>query len=362
MTDKLIYLTDRSAVETDDKCGMRFWFNRKEQGIGIVPALQPLALAVGSATHEDLRTVAEMPDLEVPTIQAALDAIGAAVSADDRDTQAAMEILYRRLGWLAAMALYIEPDLRREYANVSTEAELILDRSPLQVAVTPDRVLRHRSRGRLVYREYKTTITAGKKWLDSWKYAIQLHIGLAAVSEELGERCAYAQIVALMKGYYSKTDHHLVHPYVWGYYNKATDQWTHEYDKARSAAWTPMPVWEYPGGVIEWVQRCGEDVARAQFPATEPVFYNERMLNDWVARRIYREKILAETLEVCYSDESQRNLFYERRQGQCKPPFGDACPYLSACWNAEIGRDPLRNGEYVTRTPHHEVEILGVEE
>lgn len=353
---KLIYITDRSAVETDDTCGMKFWLNRKEAGIGIVPVKEVLPLAIGRETHEDLLAVANMQDISPDAIQGAIDTILAPISEDDKIDQRMMELVYRRVGWLAAFALFMEPDIRAEFDTVQVEHELILDRTPLWVATTPDRILRRRSTGELIYKEYKTTISAAQKWINSWAFAIQLHIGIAAAQEEIEQKVAFGQVMGLMKGYESMADHRLMHPYVWAWYNEGTGQWTNEYEKARSAGWKPMPVWEYPGGVVAWVQFCGAEVARSQFPHSMPVFLNERMLDEWVARRLFRERIIRSVEEKCRESVGLRSLYFERRTKNCRPPFGDACQYALACWNAEVAADPLASSEYVVRVPHHDVE------
>lgn len=351
------FYTDRSAVETDDRCGMRFWYNRKEGGRGIVPKNEPFALAIGRETHLDLKTVAEMGDLSPEAIQALIQPILDGLTEDDKRNQKRMEVLYRRLGWLAAFALYLEPRIREGYETISIEKEIKLDRSPLTVGVTPDRVLRNRRDHKLiVYREYKTTITASQKWGASWHYQIQLHLGIAAASEHLKERVTFAQIMGLMKGY--DTGDRLSHPYVWGWFNPTSNQWSCSYEKSRGASWMPMPVWEYPGGIVEWVQFCGKETAQAQFPHSPPVFLNERMLNEWIERRLYRERTIRAVEHLCERDQHLRSIHFERRMGQCRPSFGDECPYLQACWNAEINKDPLLNGEYLVRTPHHPMEYM----
>ena len=358
--DSVIYLTDRTACETDDKCGMRFWWNRIEGRRGIVPKKEAFALKIGREIHEDLATIAEMEDISAPEINKIIREITDPLTSDDKLHRETMEILYRRLGWIAAFALFVEPKIRRDFETVQIEGEIILDRDPLWIAVTPDRVLRHREGKYLVYREYKSTISAGPKWVSHWPYDIQIHIGLKAVEEELEEKVAYAQVMGLMKG--DSRGDRLMHPYVWGYKNEKTSSWTHDYTKARAAEWHPAPVWDYPGGVVEWVQLLGEEVATSQFPHSAPVFLNERMLNDFVSRRIAREAEIALVKEDCRTNRDQRVIFFEPRTNQCRPAFGDPCPYLGCCWNAAMNENPIASGDFEERVPHHMLELtLGKE-
>lgn len=357
--NRVIYLEDRSGAETDDQCGMKYWWNRKEGGKGLVPAQEEFALMVGRETHNDLAAVANMEDISPESIQLVINELTSALTEEDKNDQKKMEILYRRLGWLAGFALYVEPTIRATYDNVGVEDELILAREPLWVPFTPDRILRNRLTGRLEYREYKTTISSNQKWMQSWAFAIQLHIALAGINEELDEKCHFAQIMGLMKGYQSSSDHRWVHPYVWGYYNASSSKWSCEYQRGND--WVPMPVWEYPGGVVKWVQFCGEEIARTQFPHSPPVFLDERMLSGWIRRRLHRQQQINCIEQICQENPVSRGNWFEMRTSRCRPGFGDQCPYLKLCWNAEDNANPMRSGDYIVREPHHDVEIIGVE-
>jgi hypothetical protein len=344
-----LYYADRSGITADWLCGMKFWWGRKEGGVGISPLIEADALRVGREIHEDVAAIATMEDISIENINALINTITEPLNDAQKINQSLMETLYRRLGWLAAWAIYIEPTLRKEYENVGTEAEIILDRSPLWVAVTPDRLLRHRERHYLVYKEFKSTISSGPKWINHWPYAVQVHLGMKAIEEEMEEKVAFTQIVGLMKG--NESYGRLNHPYVWAY--RRGDDWRSDY----AAGWDHAPVWEYPGGIVEWVTRLGEDVARSQFPHSAPIFLNERLLDQMIERRIEREREIAEWEDASRVDPGTRNLVFEQRTEQCRPAFGDPCPFLAACWNAEINKNPLGSGLYKIREPHHEIEV-----
>ncbi len=353
--ERLIFYEDRSAAETDDKCGQRYWWNRLEGAKGIVPKEEPLALLLGRETHLDLAQVARMEDLRPEVIQEAINDILGGITEEDKQFQGKMELVYRRVGWLAAFALFIEPFIRMKYDNISIEREIVLNRDPLRVGVTPDRLLCLKSNpDHIEYREYKTTISASNKWCQSWPFQIQLHLGIAAASEWLKKPVKFGQIMGLMKGY--DTGERLSHPYVWGWRNERTGAWTHEYDKARSRDWTSMPVWEYPGGVVEWVLKAGLETAQAQFPHSAPVFLNTRMLNEWIARRTHRQRMIRAIKKQCGDSDLLKTIHFEKRTSQCRPAFGDACPYIRLCWNAEANAEPMRGGDFVERIPHHDAE------
>lgn len=353
---KLIYLVDRSGVETDDTCGMKYWWNRLEGKKGIVRKEEEFYFLIGRETHEDLAHIAQAEDISPSALSAMVDEIIGDLNEEDRSKQKEMEVLYRRLGWMVAFALYVEPRIRARYETIQIEGELILDRSPLWVAVTPDRVLRDRGDGALVYKEYKTTISASQKWANSWPYQIQPHIGMKAIEEELKQKVRFTQIVGLMKG--DIRDGKLRHPYVWAWRNSETGHWTHDYNQARSSAWESCPVWLYPGGIVEWVERCGEEVGQAQFPHSAPVFLNERMLSDWFERVLHRQEEIEAVREACQNEWEWRIRYFPQRTSKCRPAWGEACPYLEPCWIATIGEQPLESGLFKERVPHHEAEII----
>jgi hypothetical protein len=347
-------IEDRSSAAIDDKCGMRFWFYKHEGGKGIVPKKEALALRIGKETHADLATLAETADISEDALRGMVANLTSHITAEDKEFRQPMELLYRRLGWMVAWALYIEPAIRAGWEDIGIEKELILDRGDLWVPCTPDRVLVNKGNPKVIcYQEYKTTISAGFKWQQSWRYAIQLHIGIAAVQEEIHKKVSFGRVIGLMKG--DVRDGRLHHPYVYGYMNTKGGEWSSEYRSGGD--WIPMPVWEYPGGIVNWVKKCGKEVALAQFPHSAPVFLDERMLADWVRRRTFRQKTVRIIKESCRTDLERRAKWFERRTDQCRPGFGEECPYLLPCWNAQAELDPLGTGEFEPREPHHDVEL-----
>lgn len=347
MTGKLIplipVLTDRTSEEVDELCGMKYWWYKLEGGKGIVPAEESVYLTDGKEIHEDLAMFGQ---------GRTLDEVLAAIPPTGGEGQVDLERFSRRLGWATSFGLYIEPFLRSFGTEVSCEEEIILDRSPLWLGVIPDRVQR-RHGGGLVYREWKSTKSFKKEWQDHWLYAIQIHLGIKALEEELGEKVEYGQVLGLNKGY--DRDGRLIHPYVWAY--RKGSEWSHEY----KYGWDHAPVWEYPGGVVEWVTRLGAEVGLKQFAWSAPVYLDERLLERWIAQRLRRHEVISSIKEAAKIDLSVRDSHFDQRLIHCRPSFGPACPYLAACHNASVNGDPLGSGMYVVRTPHHDLETIGVE-
>jgi hypothetical protein len=352
MTDRQqILLTDRTTSETDWKCGMKRWWYKEEAGTGIVPVAEAPWFEVGRQIHDDfarLRTGVEY-NLLVSEI---LTGLG------DTHDQLVLEPAYRRMGWIIAYALYRLDREAEEGEDIAIESEIVLDRDPLWVVCTPDRLYRRYLDNRIIYRELKSCKYANYGWVNYWPRAVQLHVGLAAAREEYDVEIAHGEVMGLVKG--EERDGRLMHPYVWSWWHDK-EGWVPLGQGAGKRDLTPRPVWEYDGGIVEWVKKLGPDVANAQFPFSAPIFLDDRLLKDYIQARTFREKEVRFFKDRAQVDRELRARHFEPRFSECSPMIGAPCPYLAACHNAEVNRDPLGSGLYTRRTPHHEIEIVGIE-
>lgn len=348
-------LTDRTTTETDWKCGMARWWYKEEQGTGIVPVVEAKYFEEGRDIHADFQFLAQAPDPVIAAMEI-VEGVESRMSEANGD-QILLEPLARRAGWVAAQAIYVEPETRRTHENVGLEHELVLERDPLWFVVTPDRILRQRERPqRMVYRDYKGVGGWGatNAWVAHWDYAIQQHTVLKAIEEEFGEAPIYAQIMGLWKG--QEKDGRLYHPYVWAFYDEVNDEWFPLGSGKRGL--TYRPVWEYPEGIMKWVEKCGKEIAEQMFPFSRPIFLNERLLDELIVSRTRRETEVMLFREKAQVDRDIRAQHFESRYSECRPVIGAPCPYIAACHNASINEDPLKSGLFVRRTPHHELEVI----
>jgi hypothetical protein len=321
---------------------MKRWWYKEEGGTGMVPVKEAAYYKQGREIHSDLSRL-----LLGESLESVLEGLGSIPTQD----QTLWEPHVRRIGWVVAFALYTLPSILTRYEVVSSENELILERGRLWVANTSDVVLRDKLDGRLVVWDFKTVKILSAGWFASWVTAIQLQILIRAVVEELGEPVKWAQIMGLTKG--RETGGKLRHPYVWAY-SDGEDKWSSDW----KSGWDLRPTFEYPGGVRAWVEQLGEEVARSQFPTSQPVFSNERLLSRLLRRRLVREAEVERVREASQRSVAVRERYFEPRYSQCRPSFGDPCPFLLACHDADIGRDPIGSGVFVPRTPHHDVETM----
>lgn len=351
-----IYMTDVSSVETDDTCGMKFWMNKFEGGKGILNRDDVIPKMLDVAIHDDLRALSAMDDISSAALQAAVDIVlGGLTMEDKRDTKK-MELLYRRLGQFVAFGLYQEPQIRRDYETLPIDPAIVYDQDPLWVVAYPDRLLRSKASGEVIYREY-VPVEAGisqKAWLEGWRYNIRLHLGLAAATDHaksLDQQPGCGQVMGLSRGFTSILDGALNHPYTWGWRNPITDDWSTTNTQTSNEVWIKSPVWAYPKGLVAWVMKCGEVVGRAQFPLSSFIKTNKLILSEWCARRLHREREVASTKEISHFNYHIRATHFGRATNQCWSKDNIPCSYLQACWNKDINHMPLKSNLYVPNIP-----------
>lgn len=333
------FLTDRTTIETDWKCGMKRWWYKHEGGDGIVPTAEAEYFKHGKDIHEDLAQL-----MEGTPLQEVLNAIDLEVS-----DQIVYEVNARRAGLATGFALHIMPFLHTHYDLVATEREGILVHNDLWVGYTPDLILRRKTDKKLVMIDYKSTGTVSPGWASKWPFQVQMHLNMKGISEDFDEEVAVAYVLGLYKGYLGRTGR-LHHPYVYAY--KRGEKW----GLNGWNGWEPVPATAYPGGIVEWVRFTGDEGKGKTFIWSSPIYRNDRLLSGLLCDRERRERNIARNLDACRADLTRRAEVFEPRYSECTPTFGPPCPYRSCCWNATIGADPLGSGEYVKREPHHEVE------
>ena len=336
------FVTDLQSVEIDESCGRRYWLSHLEAGHGIEAKSQVVPRLMDEATHADLRELSIMEDISAPTIQTIIDDILEHLSAEERQDVEKMELLYRRLGWFAAFALFMEPELRTNYEPVPVSPVLMLDRDPLWTLISPDRLLKSLASGETVYREYVPfgCGVSQRKWLQSWEHNIRLHLSITAINDGDVE-VTYGQVMGLNKGFNSLIDNRLVHPYVWGYRNIETKAWSTT--RRGDAEWELVPVWTYPDGLVAWVKLCGEEVAKGQFPLSPPVYLDKELVTSWSSRRLHREREINSIKAVAKDNVYLQSIHFPKITGNCCPADAPDCSFLARCWS----NDTSRNVEYI---------------
>jgi hypothetical protein len=343
------FMIDLHQAEMDDACPAKTWYNRFDCGKGLLNRDTILPERCLAETHADLRYLTKMMDISPEGIQLMVDRALDGLTPADRTDIRKMELLYRRLGWFASFALYMEPALRVTYENIVVDDEIVLDHDPLWIVTYPDRLVRDKATKAVTYLEYVPMPPGltNKKWLDQWAYNPRLHIGMAAIEDLLKLKVADGQVMGLSEGYYSGVDGKMIHPYVWGYRTRDRMRWSNTYKSSEADGWEQAPIWEYPGGVVGWVQMCGMSVARYQFHYSKGVELDNKLVDKWVSQRLHRERTIRTMSDASHNNLHVRNIHFTRRTSQCAPAQGPACPYLKACWQPRLQGNPFAEGDYI---------------
>jgi hypothetical protein len=353
----VVYVTDITQAAMDDSCGMRYWFHKFEGGSGILKRDTLVSLLLDTEIHRDLRMLSTLMDISPANIQSIIDETLSTLTPRDKLDTNKMELLYRRLGWFAAFAIFHEPGIRDTWETLPLPESMVLDRDPLWVIAYGDRLLRHKVAKTVVYREYIPMghAISRERWLQSWQYNIRMHIGLAAAREcdAIKDIPLQGEVMAMSRGFRSSVGYHLVHPYVWGFYNKKTEEWS--VNSGDGPDWKAKPVWEFPGGVVAWVRMAGAAIARQQFPVTQNIYLNPDILKNWCDARVEREREITQHKTSALLNHYVRNVHFKKVTSNCYSLDGENCPYVHACWDKTTSLIPLRSNMFIPNN----IEVLG---
>lgn len=348
-------LTDRTSIETDWTCGMKYWWYKFHDGHGIVPVEEADYYLAGRQLHADYAALASGGDVGAIVRRIIGDALG-----NPEKNALTLEQAWWHAGMVAAFGLFILPKWLEHYKPLLIEKELVLHRGPLEVACTEDLCLAgldgHPTQGEVIVIDYKSVRWLASSWVRHWPYAIQMQILPAAIEEALGVKVTKTIVVGVQKG--QIRDGKARHPYTYAYVSEG-GVWQAEY----KYGWTLCGLWERPvddpaEAVVEWVRSLGSGTALDLHPMSEPIFSNPRILDKLIIQRVRREEEIARVRVACQTDLNLRDIYFESRFDKCRPTIGGDCPYLAACHNAQVGEDPVGSGMYIPRTPHHDLEWL----
>lgn len=349
-----IFLTTPEEVAFDESCGMKLWYRKYQNGGGIKPRHEVLRDEMLEATRSDMRILSTMPDISKEAIQEQIDYILTGIPTDQQGELRAKELLYRRLGWFAAYALFIEPGIRRSYDTMELDEEIDLDRSPLVVRMRGGRLLRHKHGYRVEHRAFVTTQMATEKWRARWEFDILPHLYLLAAREAQEHKVDFSRMVGLNVGITAATpDAPLNHPYVYAYFNRNSGEWTHKFKMhdEDGGSWYQRPIWECPLSLTTWVEKCGEHIAEGQFPLSPQIPINAGMVQRWIDRRLYRERNIQPMKSGCRENNSLRNIHFPSITTECAPLHGPACVFKDLCWSETFMRDALLRTQFAVNLP-----------
>lgn len=359
----MIILTDRSRMDTYDRCPREAFWHYYWGGKGFVPKEEALPLLFGTAVHVGFER-----------LLAGGVSLDRAIAEGDQAFADLPEPLRFEQSWLFECLLRIWaehrlPILRAEFDFLKVEPEFLWrlgaeGEDEIFQMIRPDLLARRTADGALFYIEWKTTGYGEDGWAKKWEKNAQVLCNALAIEETLREPVAGVMIEGLLKGprkveyrkssrFQGMTLQQTSLCYQWEAVDGTTHpKWTH--------GATHMPLWEVTGltpkafvsSLLEPQQHL------CPVPAIAP---DREDMADWRESAKWKMLRIQEGLDQIASaaPEEKRKVvsrYFPQNFSACYPfGFGSRCAYFDACFQNGVRKDPLSHG-YQIRTPHHEAE------
>jgi len=367
MTHPLIFYS-QSSVGTDWECARKRYLGSEFMGQGLAINETSLPLLIGEVLHAGLAAIAHGIDIDsiaeeaVAQIKATL--LAAEYVSPEEETYAAEQAALTE-GMLRGFYRTVWPRLMSQYEIVKIEGEQIYRHNDegkpdpdgsFVFMSKPDLIVRDKE-GTLWYIEYKSTSSNKEAWTNSWGSAVQLHSGIRAVEQALGEPVTGVIVQGLYKGYVASGKS--TSPFCYGYFKAGEppftrDRWSYTY----VAGYKKYPVWEREGGVKRWVDEMPESILAEQFPQVPPIFINNDRIDAFFRQRALREDriaVAASDLRTEISDHNKQliaDAVFPQNFSKCSPSFGYGCQFQRICHGPE--RDPREFGFQLRDTSHRD--------
>jgi hypothetical protein len=327
----------RTAADTDDDCPRHRYWSTVYGGRGLETNEPKENLDFGTAAHRSLQSTWEQKPL---------------VGVYD-NFSLPLRWVGEGLAWAYSSSVY--PRYREEgwkLLHAEKEVQAHIGFSPkgreLKLLAQPDLLLQHEETGINRYVEGKTSKLLTPAYFRSWRYNPQAAAGFEGVRQTLGIKVDDYVIQVLYKGTYDKEENRWLSEFVPAWYNPFLEKYAAKRPK-NYANWKRVALEDVKVSPTEWFAGLDKHLLAQQVPETPPMVFDQKMVQGWLAARCKREGEIADT------DPDNREAF-EQRFKKCSPVMGFECPFLSLCWNSTEEKNPLANGKYRWRTPHHKTE------
>jgi hypothetical protein len=344
-------------------------YGNEWEGRGLAKSETNIYYFLGQALHDGLAAIAAGVDIEELANAARIQVTSGLLPGDDEycspaETAYAHEQAALVEGLLRGFHKVVWPRILEQYDVVHVEKALVYrhneqgkpDPNGRFVFMSkPDLIVRSKLDGTLWYLEYKSTSSQREEWVNSWESAVQLHSGVRAIEQTLGEPATGVIVQGLYKGYASSGKQNS--PFCYGYFKPGDppftrDRWSYTYVQGMKK----YPIWEKPGGVKAWVESMPEALLAEQFPQVPPIFINESLVDAFFYQRAIREQQISNASLLIQGDsEVFRDIrladAFPQRFDKCQPSFGSPCQFKRLCF----GPHPL-NPEaegYILRDNSH---------
>jgi hypothetical protein len=372
MTEPL-HLFSRSDIEEYWRCPRASYWKRIYAGRGLEPAQTDMAFTFGIILHHAVAEILKGGDPRKAAsdagklLEAEARIAGCPqwiVNADGDPTYYFREQASLIEGMVLGWERVIHPMLMSMGTIEVIEKETMYQEGGLALLATPDILLLPHGNEEFTYIEWKTTASASASWFMSWTTAPQFAANALTVEQTYGKTIDQYMVVGLIKGSWNDGWQHS--PYCWGWKFDTPDggaAYEYEFKNARKKGWYRFPVWEYPGGVAQWVEDMPIDCLTKEFPCTVPIPVDLRMVESFKQQVFNQEDIVfhaKRNLEdpdlLPVQVEYVMNHTFPQHFKECNPPFGRGCWAKELCWQHAVANDPFAGGQFVWRTSHHEME------
>lgn len=407
---------DRSRWKRGWHCSRARFLEYDYAGWGLRPKAQSIPLATGSGVHEPLAELLnyiqdkkELPPVELVRREVAAvlarykkDATASGFVEADTEGQSAYVIaeqahliecliwaVYRCfLPWLHENFEVVQVEHERDYVIGCTcglgdgigspadhEARLSVhgagglgcEGTPLMLR--PDFVTRRRHDGTIGIWDWKTGAYDLRQ--DDFEHSVQLGMGSLGVEAELGEPVSYYYLAGMKKGKREASKAAGASPlklqqsvFCYDYCAprnppfQKQDEWNFGYTNRKGFG--KVPIWQTMSAE-EWVMNVMPiEKVQEQLSIVGPLDIPRELLRKLPASMAQQEREWQARLGWLEAPDADIDLVIPQ-SWNCKQFFGRDCEFMPICYKHPGWEQPEGMAQYVTRKPHHELELRAAE-
>jgi hypothetical protein len=342
-------IVDRSRIVARQDCPrMRYW-QYDAYGTGISPETTGIALSTGTALHEVIAEFVKTGNMEVALLKNTLE---------DTDQRALVEGMAR--GWQLVRwpQLNAEYEVMLDYVETEHLVTLFEDKFDcVKQSIRFDMPLRHRETGQVVILDLKTLSYPSQHWVAKWEHDLQTQLYSRAARQMFGPNCGGVLYDGLVKGSLrvesSSTSPFSGQriqqsPYCYAY----SDGTDYSSSYVGRKGWKKVRVYDHMP-MSRWVQQLYMmGVLEEQFVSLPPI--NPPVTEQESLARQAGQQEVAYALHLVTVNENPELIdsLIPQHTGRCYK-YGDdyGCAYRGFCFTR--GADPLADGGFIVRVPHH---------
>ena len=400
---KLIYLTDRSRIDTREDCErkryLNYDFDVEGEAIGIQRRSASLPLLNGTEIHEAharlLANAAGFPGAEKWDLESIVEDMKARYrkAVEDRGVYGEVDLeglIREQTALLEAMLRTFArtwlPRILADYDVVTIEQPMDWEMAPgLVQKLRFDTVLRRKGDGQLVILDYKSMAYISDAWQKKLERATQTSLYITAAEELFGEPVEMAYI-GMAKGQWKKETAQApawsgekiqLTPYLYAYANTNEIGTIYRTKYTNAKGFKKIRTYEHMT-VAEWVswlfnnERSLVDELFTFMPPFSPTPAERNRRVELIVREELRyiqqirdyEAMKREALETgneALALKAQKYLDFvaaPMRENSCfKYGASHTCPFYDVCFNEGALEYVLEDGAFVKRDPHHSTEL-----